>query len=213
MNSWVKLSSQFLNLIFSVSNTGYKSGSTDMYQVDFLLHAFTYDVLSTNHLCPLIPWVDIFNQDSINTEGWRPGFFFLAAKYGGINSGWCIYGGNHPHLLRNVFWRQKKNPAGDINVWTEEQAIIGAVTFKKWKGKVKTPKGYLQICRILEPRWYLRSVSIIKPIIHGAASCASTKAYVRSSSTSSSLIFKAFFARNSKVVFHWSWIHHAKRQD
>jgi hypothetical protein len=26
------------------------------------------------------------------------GFFFLAAKYGGINSGWCIYGRNHPHL-------------------------------------------------------------------------------------------------------------------
>jgi hypothetical protein len=40
----------------------------------------------------------------------EPVFFFLAAKYGGINSGWCIYGGNHPHLLRNVFWRQKKNP-------------------------------------------------------------------------------------------------------
>jgi hypothetical protein len=31
------------------------------------------------------------------------GFFFLAAKYGGIDFGWCIYGGNHPHLLRNVF--------------------------------------------------------------------------------------------------------------
>jgi hypothetical protein len=40
-----------------------------------------------------------------------PGFFFLATKYGGIDSGWCIYGGNHPHLLRNVFWRQNKNPA------------------------------------------------------------------------------------------------------
>jgi hypothetical protein len=30
-----------------------------------------------------------------------PGFFFLAAKYRGIHSGWCINGGNHPHLLRN----------------------------------------------------------------------------------------------------------------
>ena len=29
----------------------------------------------------------------------REGSFFLAAKYGGIDSGRCIYGGNHPHLL------------------------------------------------------------------------------------------------------------------
>jgi hypothetical protein len=31
------------------------------------------------------------------------GFFFEASKYGGIDSGWSIYGRNHPHLLRNVF--------------------------------------------------------------------------------------------------------------
>ena len=27
----------------------------------------------------------------------------LEPKYREIDSGWCIYGGNHPHLLRNVF--------------------------------------------------------------------------------------------------------------
>jgi hypothetical protein len=40
--------------------------------------------------------------------GIKAGFFFLAAKYGGIDSDWCINGGNHPHLQRNVFWRQKR---------------------------------------------------------------------------------------------------------
>jgi hypothetical protein len=34
------------------------------------------------------------------TNPYRPGFF---SKYGGIDCGWSIYGGNHPHLLRNVF--------------------------------------------------------------------------------------------------------------
>jgi hypothetical protein len=51
----------------------------------------------------------------------QPGSFFLTAKYGGIDSGWCIYWGNYPHLLRNVFWLQRKNPGhSDLLVTTSQ---------------------------------------------------------------------------------------------
>jgi hypothetical protein len=36
------------------------------------------------------------------------GFFFLAAKYGGKTSGWCIC--NQPHVLPPYFAARKKNP-------------------------------------------------------------------------------------------------------
>jgi hypothetical protein len=64
------------------------------------------------------------------------GFFFMAAKYGGIDSSWCIYGGNHPHLLRNVFWCQKKNPdhyATTINPLYPRDSKMGFWLRKFWK--------------------------------------------------------------------------------
>jgi hypothetical protein len=46
-----------------------------------------------------LPLLLSLNRSLDSRIGLSAGFFFLAAKYDGIDFAWCINGGNHPHLL------------------------------------------------------------------------------------------------------------------